>query len=155
MLAIVKGLEHWRHYVYLEGAAHPVEVLTDHSNLTVFMKSSHKLTQRRHADWVQRLAAFDFNILHRPGKANPADGLSRRPDYTGRREQDEIVEPSLAGVLLSSQIFTRIWRQIISLKAGTTSSRYGTSDYHSLFISDYSSKLDYCSIPIHLPYFTG
>ena len=31
MLAIVRGLEEWRHY--LEGARHPVEIWTDHKNL--------------------------------------------------------------------------------------------------------------------------
>ncbi len=28
-----------------------------------------------------RLASFDFSITHRPGKTNPADAPSRRPDY--------------------------------------------------------------------------
>jgi hypothetical protein len=31
MLAIIQGLEEWRHY--LEGARHPVEIWTDHKNL--------------------------------------------------------------------------------------------------------------------------
>jgi hypothetical protein len=31
MLAIIRGLEEWRHY--LEGARHPVEIWTDHKNL--------------------------------------------------------------------------------------------------------------------------
>ena len=35
MLAIVKGFGHFRQY--LEGAAYPVKVLTDHADLTVFM----------------------------------------------------------------------------------------------------------------------
>jgi hypothetical protein len=30
MLAIIRGLEEWRHY--LEGACHPVEIWTDHKN---------------------------------------------------------------------------------------------------------------------------
>jgi hypothetical protein len=34
MLAIVRGLEEWRHY--LEGARHPVEIWTDHKNLEYF-----------------------------------------------------------------------------------------------------------------------
>jgi hypothetical protein len=36
MLGIVGAFKHWRHY--LEGAAHPVRVLTDHNNLKGFMK---------------------------------------------------------------------------------------------------------------------
>jgi hypothetical protein len=34
MLAIIRGLEEWRHY--LEGARHPVEIWTDHNNLEYF-----------------------------------------------------------------------------------------------------------------------
>jgi hypothetical protein len=34
MLAIIQGLEKWRHY--LEGARHPVEIWTDHRNLEYF-----------------------------------------------------------------------------------------------------------------------
>jgi hypothetical protein len=34
MLAIIRGLEEWRHY--LEGARHPVQIWTDHKNLEYF-----------------------------------------------------------------------------------------------------------------------
>jgi hypothetical protein len=34
MLAIIRGLEEWRHY--LEGARHPIEIWTDHKNLEYF-----------------------------------------------------------------------------------------------------------------------
>jgi hypothetical protein len=34
MLAIIWGLEEWRHY--LEGARHPVEIWTNHKNLEYF-----------------------------------------------------------------------------------------------------------------------
>jgi hypothetical protein len=34
MLAIIRGLEEWRHY--LKGARHPVEIWTDHKNLEYF-----------------------------------------------------------------------------------------------------------------------
>jgi hypothetical protein len=34
MLAIIRGLKEWRHY--LEGAHHPVEIWTDHKNLEYF-----------------------------------------------------------------------------------------------------------------------
>jgi hypothetical protein len=34
MLAIIRGLEEWRHY--LEGARHPVEIWTDHKILNIF-----------------------------------------------------------------------------------------------------------------------
>ena len=70
-------MKHWRHY--LEGSRHPVKVLTDHKNLEVFMST--KILNRRQARWAEVLAEYDFVFEHIPGKTNPADGPSRRPDY--------------------------------------------------------------------------
>ena len=80
MLVIAKSFEHWHHY--LEGGMTTL-VLTDHGNLQSFMKSSHKLTNRRQVAWLEMLAAYDFEIKYRTGNTNPADGPSRRPDYKG------------------------------------------------------------------------
>ena len=77
LLAIVMCFKHWRHY--LEGSLHPVEVLTDHNNLRGFMNI--KVLSGRQARWAMKLAAYDFVIMHRSGKTNPADAPSRRPDY--------------------------------------------------------------------------
>lgn len=75
LLAITKSLQHWRHY--LEGL--PFELLTDHNNLRWFMET--KELNNRQVRSYQKLTKFDFVISHRPGKTNPADGPSRRPDY--------------------------------------------------------------------------
>ena len=40
-----------------------------------------KTLSRHQARWAEMLASYDFIIKHRPGKKNPADGPSRRPDY--------------------------------------------------------------------------
>ena len=77
MLAIVESMRHWRHY--LEGSRHPIQVLSDHKNLTTFMST--KVLNRRQARWAELLADYDFVLTHTPGKRNPADGPSRRPDY--------------------------------------------------------------------------
>jgi hypothetical protein len=77
MLAIVECMRHWRHY--LEGAHHPIQVLSDHKNLTTFMST--KVLNRRQARWAELLADYDFVLIPIPGKKNPADGPSRRPDY--------------------------------------------------------------------------
>jgi hypothetical protein len=42
-----------------------------------------KKLNSRQARWAEKLAEYDFEIAYRPGKTNPADGLSRRPDYAG------------------------------------------------------------------------
>ena len=77
LLAIVEAMHHWRHYC--QGARHPIVVLTDHANLVWFMTTPN-LT-RRQLKWAEKLAEYDFNVTYREGKKNPADGLSRRPDY--------------------------------------------------------------------------
>ena len=56
MLAIVRGLEAWRHL--LEGAQYKFEIWTDHKNLEYFMKAQ-KLN-RRQARWALYLSRFDF-----------------------------------------------------------------------------------------------
>lgn len=78
LLAIVECFKHWRHY--LEGAVEPTLVKTDHAGLRFFMTTKKDLN-RRQARWTEVLSQFDFEIVYRTGKSNPADGLSRRPDY--------------------------------------------------------------------------
>jgi len=78
MLAIIHALEQWRHY--LEGAKHPVQILTDHKNLEYFM-TAQKLN-RRQARWSLFLSRFDIIMTHRPGKSSAKpDLLSRRSDH--------------------------------------------------------------------------
>lgn len=75
--AIIAGFEEWR--AWLVGTNAPVAVFSDHANLRYFM-TSRKLTPRQ-VRWASYLSSFYFNILHTPGKQNPADPASRRPDY--------------------------------------------------------------------------
>ena len=60
---------------YLEGT-HFV-VYTDNNPLTHYRNSQPKsaLEQR----WIAQLESFNFEVLYRPGKTNPADPLSRHP----------------------------------------------------------------------------
>ena len=76
LLAIVACFKTWRHY--LEGAHHKVTVLSDHANLQTF--NTTMSLSRRQARWAEYLSTFDFVVFHRPGKNNPADAPSRRPD---------------------------------------------------------------------------
>ena len=77
MLAIIESMKHWRHY--FEGAKYPIQIYSDHKNLETFMTT--KILNRRQARWAEFLANYDFVLVHIPGKKNPADGPSRRPDY--------------------------------------------------------------------------
>ena len=74
MLAIVRALEEWRHY--LEGARHPIKIWTDHKSLEYF-RTSQKLNWRQ-ARWSLYLSRFDFPLGKSMGKP---DALSRRADH--------------------------------------------------------------------------
>jgi hypothetical protein len=78
MLAIIRGLEEWRHY--LEGARHPVEIWTDHKNLE-YLQVAQKLN-RRQARWSLYLSCFDFTLHHKSGRSmGKPDALSRCADH--------------------------------------------------------------------------
>lgn len=70
--AIVFCFQEWR--AWLMGSKEPVVVLSDHANLRYFMNAQ-TLTPRQ-ARWAYFLSEFHFDILHTPGKENPADTAS-------------------------------------------------------------------------------
>jgi hypothetical protein len=66
LMAIIKALEEWR--PECEGAAYPLQLITDHKNREYFMTK--KLLNRRQARWSEFLTQYDFEIVYRPGKSN-------------------------------------------------------------------------------------
>ena len=70
-LALVHALRTWR--CYLEGRKVTVE--TDHDALKHLLTQPH--LNRRQARWVEMLADYDLQIIHKPGKLNRSDPLSR------------------------------------------------------------------------------
>jgi hypothetical protein len=92
LMAIVLAMEHWGQY--LRGVTQSVRVRTDHNNLRYFMTK--KRLNGRQSRWAESLSRYDFFIEHTPGKANPADAPSRRPDYRpGAEDQDDQFLPGL------------------------------------------------------------
>ena len=74
MLAIIRALEDWRHY--LEGLPRTFDIISDHRNLE-YWQTAQNLT-RRQARWSLYLSRFDFHLTHKPGTTNTqADPLSR------------------------------------------------------------------------------
>src|SRR5271170_6204780 len=77
LLAIVRALEEWRHYI--QGSPHTMTVYSDHANLGYF-KLPQTLSPRQ-ARWALYISEFDMKLVHIPGPKNVlADALSRRPD---------------------------------------------------------------------------
>ena len=77
LLAIVESFKKWRHY--LKGVADPVEVYTDHRNLTYFSET--KTLSRRLVRWSEFLSQFNFMIKFQPERlGKKLDALTRRWD---------------------------------------------------------------------------
>ena len=88
LLAIVKALCHWRHY--LAGSPHKIIVYTDHANLQ-YWQQPHKIS-RRVACKVLELSEFNIELCHIAGTTNgQADALSRCPDYDQGEEDNNNV----------------------------------------------------------------
>ncbi|KAK2578589.1 hypothetical protein KPH14_000923 [Odynerus spinipes] len=74
LLAIVKSIEHFHHYLY----GRSFTVRTDHAALRWLL--SFKKLEGQIARWIERLQGYDFKIEHRPGRIHSnANALSRRP----------------------------------------------------------------------------
>jgi hypothetical protein len=93
MLAIIRGLENWRHL--LVGSKHEVTVLTDHANLQYFRtKQPLNSRQMRWALWLDEQFKH-LVIRYRPGRqSNVPDALSRRSDHGEgeSREQKKLIQ---------------------------------------------------------------
>jgi hypothetical protein len=99
LLAVVKSLENWR--TYLAGSPHKVIVFTDHMNLQ-YWRDPHKIS-RRVARQVLRLAEYDIELRHIPGKTNGrTDALSRLPNYNQGGDDNEDV------TVLPDHLFVRL-----------------------------------------------
>ncbi|GBM75270.1 Retrovirus-related Pol polyprotein from transposon 297 [Araneus ventricosus] len=74
LLAIVKAIEHFHHYLY----GQKFLLRTDHASLRWLL--NFKEPEGQIARWIQRLQEYDFEIQHRKGTSHGnADALSRRP----------------------------------------------------------------------------
>ena len=77
LLGVIHALREWR--CYLEGP-HDVQIVTDHHPL-IYLKTQPTLS-RRQARWLEFLSRFHLTWVHRAGKLNVADALSRHPLLT-------------------------------------------------------------------------
>uniref|UniRef100_A0A8P4GPN0 Gypsy retrotransposon integrase-like protein 1 n=1 Tax=Dicentrarchus labrax TaxID=13489 RepID=A0A8P4GPN0_DICLA len=91
LLAVVVALQEWRHW--LEGAALPFIVWTDHKNLA-YLRSAKRLNSRQ-ARWALFLDRFVFTFTYRPGSRNAKpDALSRQADPETPGTEPETILPA-------------------------------------------------------------
>jgi hypothetical protein len=86
-IIVVAFLKHFRHYLY----GRKVIVRTDHGSLRWLMRFKQPNGQLAH--WLEIVAEFDLEIVHRPGRLHSnADSLSRQQcKQCGRDEPSSVV----------------------------------------------------------------
>lgn len=98
LMAVVYSFRQWRHY--LEGSQFEIEVLSDYENLRAFFKKPR--LEGRQSRWCIEMIPYNFVLRHRPGKSNPADGPSRRPDFKGEQPANRDLLSALEARLAQS-----------------------------------------------------
>lgn len=105
LLAIKLALEEWHHW--LEGAAQPFIILTDHKNLA-FFRSAKRLNSCQ-AHCCLFFYRFNFIITYRPGIRNvKPDALSRQFNSSDNCTVSPILSPSCIEGTLTWEIETRV-----------------------------------------------
>lgn len=89
-----------------------------------------------------KLSPYDFLISHRPGKTNPADAPSRRPDYKGENESINRLLPTLQQKLarvgsLSNPILAAI-KAAYGDSVGYTHGQHGPNSEYPVALSSLS-----------------
>ena len=114
LLAIVRALEAWRHYIM--GGPHAVCILTNHKNLTYF-RSPQKLN-RRQARWHLFLSQFNYVLHHCPGsQLVQADALTRTTHLTHTKD-DKFAKGT--SPLLTRQLFINALDELESVALDDT-----------------------------------
>ena len=109
LLAVIHALKTWRHY--LHGSPFPIQVFTDHKNLTYFCKP--QALNRQQAHWLLDLVDFDLTMIHVLGShlAGP-NTLSCCPDLlpstTPENEGVTLLPPSLFINLINTSLLHHI-----------------------------------------------
>nr|CAD1820506.1 unnamed protein product [Ananas comosus var. bracteatus] len=103
--AIVRALEHWRHYLISKEFV----LFSDHEALK-YIHGQHKLN-RRHAKWVEFLQTYTFHIKHKAGKQNQvADALSRRHTLLSTMQVQVLGFEVLKELYEDDSYFGNVWK---------------------------------------------
>jgi len=81
MLAIMRALEQWRHY--LEGAKHPVQILMDHKNLEYFMTTQNLIVNKPAGRYICPISTSISRIVWVNQAPNPISSRDVRINKEG------------------------------------------------------------------------
>ena len=130
LLAVMKSLTHWRHY--LGWTKFPFIILTDHANLQYW--KAPKNLNRRTAQWHADLQEYDFVIHHIPKKANMGpDILSRPPNMDqGKGDNQDVVvlpqEKFIRAITIGGATETQKWDLMVLVHNHPTAGHPGRDE---------------------------
>src|ERR1700749_790255 len=88
LLGYIWALKRWRHI--LLSSPFPTKVYTDHANLQHYKEPQR--SDRRAARYLTTMADYNVQLIHKPGKTNRADRLSRPPGTDqGQFDNEKVV----------------------------------------------------------------
>ena len=108
LLAVVYFTKYYRQYLL----GKQFTLRTDHAALRWLQKTPEPIGQQ--ARWLERLAEFNFEIVHRPGRRHGnADALSRKPcRQCGRNEESIMIAAARELVIAQTAATADTWEQM-------------------------------------------
>jgi RNase H-like domain found in reverse transcriptase len=114
LLAVMQGLRQWRH-LFLS-SPFQTTVVTDHANLQYYRQP--QKINRRIVRYLGDLAEYNFKLVHKPGRLNRADHLSRRPDYDEGKEDNKEVQVLQDAMFANAVVSLNLEQEVYDVQEG-------------------------------------
>jgi RNase H-like domain found in reverse transcriptase/Integrase zinc binding domain/Reverse transcriptase (RNA-dependent DNA polymerase) len=128
LLAVMRGLRQWRH-LFLS-SPFQTTVVTDHANLQYYRQP--QKINRCVARYLGDLAKYNFKMVHKPGKLNRADHLSRRPDYDEGKEDNKEVQVLQDAMFANAVVSLDLEQEVYDAQEGQATAMAELQKAHGL-----------------------